>query len=202
MRILFLGNSLTLHNPAPDIGWFGEWGMAASKKENDYVHQVEKDLAERGASPEIRFRNIAEFERNPGMDIPAYFAEDLAFAPDVLILRIGENTLEEDVERFGKACIPLISAFLSAGPCKVFVVGTFWKAPRKEELLALAAEKTGTVYLSLSPLQSEEYQAQGLFEHKGVAGHPSDKGMRAIADVILAGMEKEGLLDSFCAPLS
>ena len=39
-RILFAGNSITLHDPKADIGWNGEWGMAASAKGNDYVHLI------------------------------------------------------------------------------------------------------------------------------------------------------------------
>ena len=30
-RVLFLGNSITLHAPAPNIGWTGNWGMAATR---------------------------------------------------------------------------------------------------------------------------------------------------------------------------
>ena len=29
-RILFAGNSMTLHGYRPQIGWYGQWGMAAS----------------------------------------------------------------------------------------------------------------------------------------------------------------------------
>ena len=38
LRVMFLGNSITLHGVRPEVGWFHEWGMAASCEENDYVH--------------------------------------------------------------------------------------------------------------------------------------------------------------------
>ena len=30
VRAVFIGNSITLHSPAPQIGWHYNWGMAAS----------------------------------------------------------------------------------------------------------------------------------------------------------------------------
>ena len=32
-KVLFLGNSITLHAPKPDIGWTGNWGMAVSAED-------------------------------------------------------------------------------------------------------------------------------------------------------------------------
>ena len=32
-RVLFVGNSITRHGVKPDIGWHGDWGMAASSME-------------------------------------------------------------------------------------------------------------------------------------------------------------------------
>ena len=46
-RVLFIGNSITRHEPAPDIGWYGSWGMAASVK-NDYAHVIISKFEEAG----------------------------------------------------------------------------------------------------------------------------------------------------------
>ena len=56
-KILFLGNSITLHGPNPSIGWTNNWGMAASAQEKDYVHVVQSAVAElTGAVPDIMFK--------------------------------------------------------------------------------------------------------------------------------------------------
>src|SRR5947207_487382 len=63
-KVLFLGNSITLHGPAPSIGWTSNWGMAASQEEKDYVHLLAADIAKAtGAPPKTMVRNIAAFER-------------------------------------------------------------------------------------------------------------------------------------------
>ena len=46
-KILFAGNSMAWHAPKDDIGWSGDWGMAASKRENDYVHQTMRFVREK-----------------------------------------------------------------------------------------------------------------------------------------------------------
>ncbi len=43
-RVLFVGNSITLHGPRPQIGWTNNWGMAASARDKDYVHLLQKRI--------------------------------------------------------------------------------------------------------------------------------------------------------------
>ena len=64
-KILFLGNSITLHGPAESIGWSGNWGMAASAAEKDYVHLLiahVKKVAQ--GEPQVMVSNVADFERS------------------------------------------------------------------------------------------------------------------------------------------
>lgn len=195
MKILFLGNSITLHSPAPDIGWTGNWGMAASSEENDYVHRLESMLAAAGYNPIIRIRNVADFERDPAGISPAYFDDDLAFAPDVVIFRMCENTPAEKQEAFAAAYEELIGKFRADTDCTVIAVCPFWENNTMERLMRDAAERGGALWLSLYSLHGDiTYQAVGQFEHSGVASHPSDKGMEAIAEIIFEGMRSAELI--------
>ena len=51
LKVLFVGNSITRHMPLPSIGWTGDWGMAASCEEKDYVHQTVRLLEEKLGCP-------------------------------------------------------------------------------------------------------------------------------------------------------
>lgn len=191
MKILYLGNSITLHGIAHDIGWHWEWGMAASALEKDYVHVLNHLVEEKtGETVDCTVRNIADFERNPDTFNLATFAPLRDEHPDVVILRICENTPEDKVEAFAKAYPALIRYFQSERT-KVYAVGAFWSHEKKENAIRQAAADTGATYVSLENLHSTEYQAIGLFEHAGVAGHPSDKGMAAIAQAIFEKMRSE-----------
>ena len=195
MKLLILGNSLTRHAPAPQIGWHGDWGMAASTREHDFVHRLCTKLEEAGVTVDLRFGNVADFERNPAETDGAYFADDLAFAPDVLVLRICENTPADKYAEFAAAYESLIRSFRANPCCTVFAVGPFWENGTMETLLHEASDKGGAVWLSLSSLHGDlSCQATGQYEHPGVASHPSDRGMKAIADIIFGGIKEAGLL--------
>jgi hypothetical protein len=86
-RNLFLGNSVTLHGPLPQIGWTGNWGMAASAREKDYVHVLADSLAGLwGSPPDVRIDNIADFKRQyDTCDLDALLKKHLDFKPDIFV---------------------------------------------------------------------------------------------------------------------
>ena len=199
-KVLFLGNSITLHGPAPSIGWTGNWGMAASAKEKDYVHLLTASIAKAtGTTPEIRVRNIADFERGyDTFDIENQFREDLEFKADIVILAVGENVAElatdEAKANYGKAFARLLPIISQQGQSTIFVRGCFWKNEIKDAIMRKATDDAGATFVDIKELGGDESNAarsERNIEHAGVAGHPGDKGMRAIADAIFAAIQKQ-----------
>lgn len=194
-RVLFIGNSITLHGYRPQIGWLrGDCGMAASDPEHDYVHLVLKGLcAEHPAVGCIA--QIGDWELNFWDDsiLHDVYQEAADWRPDLVIARLGENVRSEAMAQY-----PLLSHFVTmmrffAGDqAKMLVTDVFWPNAEKERILAAAAAKLGAPLVHLSDLGTQdEMKAIGLFEHSGVAGHPGNAGMAAIAERILAGLKKK-----------
>ena len=199
-KVLFLGNSITLHGPALSIGWAGNWGMAASAKEKDYVHLLTADIAKAtGTSPEIRVRNIADFERGyDTFNIEKEFRDDLEFKADIVILAIGENVAElatDDAKaNYTNAFARLLPILNQQGQSTIFVRGCFWKNETKDAIMRKAAADAGATFVDVKEIGGDESNAarsERMIEHAGVAGHPGDQVMRAIADAIFFAIQKK-----------
>ncbi len=193
-RILFLGNSITLHGPKADIGWAGNWGMAASSEDKDYVHLVTAALARHtGSQPEIRVRNIADFERNyAAYDVDLHLRDCFAFDPDLVVLAIGENVpvLESGDARaqFKAGVAGILRAALARRHPLVVVRSCFWADAAKDEALRQACQEADALFVEAGPLGREAAnaaRAERSFTHEGVAAHPGDRGMAALAEAIV-----------------
>lgn len=196
-KILFLGNSITLHGPKKDIGWDGNWGMAASSVDKDYVHLVTKALAKKdGSAPATMVRNIASFERQYGtFDAAALVKETAAFGPDLIVVAIGENVpaLKDAADKvlFAEKTAALLKAIKGANHPLIVVRSCFWASAPKDEALKTACRDVGGVYLDIGALGKDEKnfaRSEREFKHQGVANHPGDRGMQAIADAIVGAV--------------
>ena len=202
-KVLFLGNSITLHAPAPQIGWTGNWGMAASAEELDYVHLLTAQIAKAAAAPpRTMVRNIAEFEREyESFDLAAELRSELAFNADIVVVAIGENVPDpataETQAKFAQAFGRLLAALTERAKPAIFVRSSFWPSAVKDAIMRKASTEAGATSVDIAALGRDAANAassERKIEHPGVAGHPGDKGMRAIADAIFAAIqERAGL---------
>jgi len=187
-RVLILGNSITLHGPKADIDWHGEWGMAASEREKDYVHLLfDKALA---AVKDVSFFTVqASFWENEfwSSDILGRFEEARGFRPDIIIFRLGENIEQDNCDKHSlPEAITRLMEFLSvAGHTKLIFTTCFWRHEKTDKAIEETAERLNANLVNLGDMgNTDAMKALGLFTHNGVAAHPGDEGMEHIADRI------------------
>ena len=189
-NVLCLGNSITKHGVKHDIEWFSDWGMAASKEEYDYCHQLQSMLKKYNDSSTVTPLNIAYWEQNLNCNIDSLIGEK-CLNKDLIVIRLGENV--HDKELFKTRILDLVNV------CKkytsnVIITGCFWPDADKEEALINAANRNGLEYVPLAWISEQ----QGVYPKIGdklystsnkpykvkqdfIITHPNDKGMKMIA---------------------
>ena len=197
-KILTYGNSIMNHAPAPDIGWNGSWGMAASSADKDYVHRLiyymEHKFGEESITHEYGGA-VATFERavpasDETADLSGYISGLVATAaaeqPDIITVQIGENVnTSPTVASYENAMRQFVTALKEAAPDALIVVCTpFWGGNNLIEGMTNISEEFGLPIAFLHNLNTEENMATGLFENVGVARHPGDTGMDNIAKLL------------------
>ena len=199
-HVLCLGNSITRHLPKKDIGWYSDWGMAASSIEKDYCHQLLNMLKAKNIASTVSPLNISFWERNLECDIDSLIKDSLQ-GKDIVVIRLGENV--ENTDLFRTRILDLINA------CKkqtqnIIITGCFWENSEKETCLIRAAYINRLKYVPLYwisrnhkdeayPKKNEKIKdlkggTYTLYE-KDVLAHPGDEGMRMIAESIFNAMQ-------------
>lgn len=189
MKIIVLGNSITRHGPAPEIGWHGDYGMAASSAEKDFIHI----LRNRSEGSELAAVNIASLERQywdaDALKNDPSVKDAVAFDADIIIFRIAENVdtgrISEKPKSLREGFCDIINLFNPDGSKKVIMTTPFWNNDILVKTICGIAAECGYPLAELHDLgEDPQNRADGLFEHTGVAMHPGDAGMSAIADRI------------------
>jgi alpha-galactosidase len=198
-KVLFLGNSITKHGPKADIDWSGNWGMAASAEAKDYVHLVTKALTEKqGTAPEVLVKNIADYERAyAGYDIATKLKEAVDFQADLIILAIGENVpglkTPEDKVKLQESVTKLLTTLKGGRKPTILVRSCFWANAAKDEALRGACDAVSGIHVDISALGKDEKnyaRSERPYKHAGVANHPGDAGMAAVADALVKALNR------------
>ena len=194
-RILFVGNSITLHAAKAELGWYGEWGMAASCREKDYVHQTMHRVHEISPDASYMIVQAAQWEReyrNHPREFD-FLRDAAAYDADIIVFRLGENVQPKELkdhdltEGFSR----LFDYLDPNRDKKLIVTNEFWANAKKDGCIEEACSRRGVEMLDIGHLGTQDdMMAIGLFEHRGVAIHPGDKGMLCIAEIIFGAMKE------------
>ena len=187
-KVLFLGNSITLHETAPQIGWFHNWGMAASDISKDYVHLTVTGIEKKYGEINYCICNVGNWELGfENDDVLCQFKQARDFNADIVIVRIGENVKIEKLHKcdFGEKYEKFVKYFAGSSE-KIVITSLFWEYEKIDEQIKKTAEKLNAEFVFLGDLGYDDgNKAIGKFENKGVASHPNDVGMKKIAERIL-----------------
>ena len=183
-KVLILGNSITLHGPLPSLGWYGNWGMAATCQANDYVHLLEKDMQTKNKEVKIMFDYVGNsFERKFWMFDTADFVKYRNFAPDLILIRLGENIEDSLASKYDlQIHLRRMIRFVKGDqPATVVCTGSFWPRPQVDKRIGQLCEEQHYMFIPMRDLYDDPLNlATKEFKNWGVAQHPSDHGMQQI----------------------
>lgn len=188
-KVLILGNSITYHGAKPSVGWTGNWGMAASNVEKDYVHILQSKIKDARPGTLFKSGNIADtFERQFWKYNTHDFKDYGVFNADLVILVIGENIDDALAVKHGLGAHleQFVKALSRQRNLEVCLVGSFWPNKDIDRIMKITAEKNNWLYVDLQGLYQERDKNTAInqYQDKGVGMHPSDQGMENIAQRI------------------
>ena len=194
-KVLILGNSITWQPPGPDLNWFGNWGMAATAADKDFLSLLTKKIKENNEKNEVLGRNVYPFERTYETIKLTEFEDLKAFKADIIIIRFGENISE--TERAAnpqlQVAVKAFVDYLADGrPVKVILTTPFWTNLGVNQNFLALSEKNKWPLIPLHDLGlANENMALERFENISVGRHPGDLGMERIATRIWTVLANE-----------
>ena len=194
-KVLFIGNSLLLGH--------GTFGMCAKDGKNDYYYHV-KEYLKRYNSDVICDKLLGapweQTETQVGID--SWIDNNINNKEnnyDLVIVQLGDNVNNEiRNELFKTTCKQLLEAIRNKmNRARVVWVGEWYYTAQRQNIIAKSCAETGSTFIDITDLTTKENQgALGdiitrddgtTFEvtSSGVASHPGNKGMKAIADRLI-----------------
>jgi alpha-galactosidase len=111
------------------------------------------------------------------------------------VLAIGENVpalkSADDATKLQASVTQLLKAVKGDRKPVILVRSCFWANEAKDAALKKSSDEVGGIYVDLSALSQDKSlygRAEREFKNAGVANHPGDKGMAAIAAALMKAL--------------
>ncbi|OMP13899.1 hypothetical protein COLO4_00688 [Corchorus olitorius] len=197
-KILHLGNSMLKSDIAAH--WWGNWGMAAKTRNDDYAHRFLAKIKVANPTAQSWEENIASWEIDPVGYNKANLDALLTAQPyDLVIIRVGENATATAAPTYKDAFRQLIAYIQNKIPtARIIIGGMFWMNIGLDNAMSEVATEKGLTFVSMDGLdisgnrsfvgdvvQGDDGQSHTV-DLQGVANHPNNAGMEAMAARLFA----------------
>ena len=202
LEICFVGNAITLHGPAPALGWRSSCGMAASITDRDYCHLVARELEI--FSRNLFIANFAELERENIETLASLplLMEILNKKPNHLVLQLGDNVQTDEQLACFFRNLQLLMPIAKMAVKNIFLLSTWWESDPKDFAIKKVCEIFDVNYVYIGDIFNDpinkDRHAENIFLHSGVNDHPQDWGMEKIASrlcSVIIDSKKEFLIE-------
>lgn len=194
-KVLILGNSITWHPASPSINWFGNWGMAATAADKDFLSLLTDKIKENNEQNEVLGRNVYPFERAYETISLTEFEDLKTFKADIIVIRFGENIAEPEraaTPELQIAVNTFVDYLADGRPVIVILTTPFWTNLGVNQNFLALSEQNKWPLIPLHDLSlANENMALERFENSSVGRHPGDLGMERIASRIWAVLANE-----------
>lgn len=200
-KVLFIGNSL--------LFGFSTFGMCASDSKHDYYYYVTQYLKQ--FHPDGTYDKLlgSTYEmcetKKAAKDWIENNIDTRTTDYDLVIVQLGDN-INNDArnELFKTSCKDLLVGIRNHMPnARVVWAGEWYSRAERQEIIATSCSETGSTFIDISDLAviqankgaignviTRDDGTTFVVDNSGVASHPGDKGMKAIADRMIEKLFK------------
>jgi hypothetical protein len=178
-ELMIVGDGLTKNAPMPELGWNGNWGMAATGEDKDFAHLLMVRLNTVCPQSKLTLQNIMYEDTMTGWN---HLVPNSA---DIIIIQLGDNYQGAVSSAEYQAAYKQLIDELRGGKDKTVICLGPWSNFQIEPLIEQAAKAAGAEFISLQKLASNPANmavADGIYPK--LSTRPGNRGMAEIANTI------------------
>lgn len=200
LKVLVIGNSITSHGIAKEIGWTHKSGMAATSPDKDFVHLLFDDFTKNNPDRPLVFRyaNYSAFERSP-KNINFNDSKILnlyKFNPEYVIYQLGDNTTKANADEFRIASVKFLNGFKVS---KKYIVSPYFMNIENYKVMKDIAVSSGSNFIDISYISTDKKYTANQdpnsiktgWKVEGIGAHPGNLGMFEISQQIFRKISQE-----------
>ncbi|MGC5744372.1 hypothetical protein [Chryseobacterium sp. NFX27] len=200
LKVLIIGNSITSHGVAKEIGWNHKSGMAATNYNKDFVHLLFEDFKKKNTDKNIilRYANYSNLERSPEkVNLKDSKIQNLyKFNPEYIVYQLGDNSTKANADEFEKVSVKFLEGFKSS---KKYVVSPYFMNVNNYKVTKNISTSSKSNFVDISYISNnKKYSAnqypgsiKKVWKAEGIAAHPGDLGMLLISQQIFKKINPE-----------